>query len=262
MTDSAPCPASEPQIMAAPNGARKTKADHPALPMTIAETLACARACHAAGATALHLHVRDASGRHSIDAGLYREALAELERAVPGMAVQVTTESGGIFDVAAQYALLRDLRPGWASLSLREAARDRALAQRLYALCRDQGTRLQHIVFDADDAALLADWQARGILGLQESVILVLGRYRPDMQSDPGDLGRLLDSLPPVGRWMLCAFGRLEHACLMRAAALGGDVRVGFENSHQRQDGTPWPEMSASVRALAASLAAGAANRG
>lgn len=249
-------------IMAAPNGARKTKADHPALAISIAETVKTARACHAAGATALHMHVRDAQGGHSIDAGLYREALAEMAHALPQMAVQVTTESGGIFDVPAQHDLLCDLRPDWASLSLREAARDAGLARRIYDMCRDQGTRLQHIIFDSADAALLADWQNKGVLRDTESVILVLGRYTAGMQSNPDDLGPMLKSLPPVGDWMLCAFGPQEHACLLRAAALGGDVRVGFENSHQMADGSPWPDMATSVRALTSSLAAPSADQG
>ncbi|MEK9583128.1 MAG: 3-keto-5-aminohexanoate cleavage protein, partial [Candidatus Puniceispirillum sp.] len=40
-------------IMAAPNGARKVKTDHPAVPVTIAETIATAKECHAAGASIL-----------------------------------------------------------------------------------------------------------------------------------------------------------------------------------------------------------------
>jgi uncharacterized protein (DUF849 family) len=46
-------------IMVAPNGARRTKQDHPALPMNAAETARCAAACHAAGAAMIHVHVRD-----------------------------------------------------------------------------------------------------------------------------------------------------------------------------------------------------------
>jgi uncharacterized protein (DUF849 family) len=39
-----------PKIMVAPNGARRTKADHPAVPMTIAEIVETARQCYAEGA--------------------------------------------------------------------------------------------------------------------------------------------------------------------------------------------------------------------
>ena len=87
---------STPYIMVAPSGARKTTADHPAIPITIAQSVAVAQNCHAVGADAIHLHVRKADGSHSIDVGQYREAIAELGRAVPTMDVQVSTESGGI----------------------------------------------------------------------------------------------------------------------------------------------------------------------
>ena len=84
-------------IMAAPNGARKVKTDHPALPVTIAETIAEATACHAAGASILHAHVRDDDGKHVLDAGLYRQLMDGLRATVPDMLIQITTEAVGIY---------------------------------------------------------------------------------------------------------------------------------------------------------------------
>ena len=45
-------------------------------------------------AGAIHYHVRDADGGHILDAGLYHEAIAELQRA-PEMHLQMTTETIG-----------------------------------------------------------------------------------------------------------------------------------------------------------------------
>ncbi|MDF1716639.1 MAG: 3-keto-5-aminohexanoate cleavage protein [Antarcticimicrobium sp.] len=243
-----------PLIMVAPNGARRGKADHPALPVTIPEIVETARACHAAGADALHLHVRDDAGCHSLDPGRYTEALAELSRAVPGMRVQITTESAGIFDAEDQFACLTRLKPRWASISLREIARDAALAPRVYASCADNGTEVQHILYDAEDAALLARWQAQGIVRPgQDSTILVLGRYATGQVATPGDLAPLLAAKPP-GCWMLCAFGPAEHACLLEAARHGGDLRVGFENNLHRADCTLLRDNAESVARLVAQL--------
>ena len=69
-----------PEIMVAPNGARRTTADHPALPVTIPQTVATARACFEAGAGGIHAHVRDAEQAHVLDAGLYSDLVAELAR--------------------------------------------------------------------------------------------------------------------------------------------------------------------------------------
>lgn len=241
-------------IMVSPTGARLTRADHPALPMTIPDIVETTRACAANGADALHLHVRDREGRHSLDTGLYKEALAALDAELPGFPVQITTEAAGRYTPEAQCALLENLAPRWASISLREILPEPALARRVYDLCRHNGTEIQHIVFDTDDIETLRMWQAKGVLSDQESVILVLGRYGDRHPARPSDLDPLLDRLPPVKRWMVCAFGPAEHACLRYAFGLGGDVRVGFENSTTDEDGTPWPDVQSSVRSLCTEL--------
>ena len=83
----------EPLVVAvAPNGARKSQQDHPALPITPEEIAREAAACAEAGAAMLHLHVRDAQGRHSLDVEAYRTAIAAVRRAVgQRMILQVTT---------------------------------------------------------------------------------------------------------------------------------------------------------------------------
>ena len=241
----------KPFIMVAPNGARRTQADHGALPVTLPEILANARACHDAGAQGLHLHVRDASGAHSLDAGRYREALDELARAVPDMRLQITTEAAGVYSVNQQLACLRQLRPGWASVAVRETARDPDLAPRVYAACADMGCEVQHILYDTDDIALLQDWQSRGIVHPEQtSVLFVLGRYSAGQISDPSDLSPFLTALPDAPQWMLCAFGPREHACLVHAARLGGNLRVGFENSLVDATGSPHADNAASVASL------------
>ena len=107
-------------IMVAPNGARRTKADHSALPMTIAETVVAAKACLEAGAGALHAHVRDLTGAHVLDAGLYRELLSEMRVAVPQMQVQITTEAVGKYTPEEQRELVYKVKPDAVSIAIRE----------------------------------------------------------------------------------------------------------------------------------------------
>jgi len=241
--------------MVAPTGARRGKADHPAVPLCLPEIVAEATACHRAGADALHLHVRDEEGRHSLDPGRYAEALAELRHALPALPVQITTEAAGLFDVAAQADCVRALRPDWISLSVREMARDLPEAKRLYAEAHDMGCRIQHILFDDADLDLLIAWRADGtILAGPLEVIHVLGRYADGLPSHPSQVAGRLAPLQGQARQMLCAFGSQEHACLIEAARHGADLRVGFENSLTAPDGTPWADNAASVAALAAQL--------
>lgn len=98
--------------MVAPNGARRTKLDHPALPLTSREIADEARACAAAGATAIHLHVRDEHGGHTLDVDRYNDAIAAV-RQVTGsdLVIQISTESVGRFSVREQMDCVRALRP-------------------------------------------------------------------------------------------------------------------------------------------------------
>ncbi len=241
-----------PYILVAPNGARRGPSDHPRLPVSMEQIVETARACFESGANGLHLHIRDPEGQHSLDSGQYLETLAELRQAVPGLELQITTEAVGVYDVPAQFACLEQVRPEWASISVREIARASELADKVYGLCSDQGTRVQHILYDAEDAALLAQWQKAGIVrGGQTESLFVLGRYTSGQQSSPQDLDVFPTGASP---WMVCAFGTQEHACLTYAAQQGGDVRVGFENSLTDESGTLWKDNTASVSALVAML--------
>lgn len=249
----APCVGSQmPYVLVALNGARKTQADHPRLPVTTGQIVDAASACHIAGAQGVHLHIRDHAGRHTLESGQYRETIAALKRQVPEMQVQITTEAGGVFGVSDQFACLRDVRPEWASISVREVARADDMADRIYGLCADQGTRVQHILYDAADAAVLSAWRAAGIVRAEQSeCLLVLGRYADRLQSVPDDLNRFPEQ---SGRWMVCAFGAQEHGCLLTAARRGADIRVGFENSTTDSDGVAWSDNAASVAALVSVL--------
>ena len=82
-----------PKLMVAPNGARPMKKDHPAVPITISETVKTAKACYEAGAEGIHFHMRDEEGCHILDSDLCKKALAELQKEVPNMHLQVTTEA-------------------------------------------------------------------------------------------------------------------------------------------------------------------------
>lgn len=234
-----------PPVMVAPNGARLTRADHPAIPVTIAQTVAVAADCFAAGAGAIHAHVRDADGAHVLDTGLYAELLAELARVVPDMAVQVTTESQGHYAPAEMRAVMDGLQPDGVSVAVREMLADgeSAAVRDFYGQMTDRGIAVQHILFDTNDAARLCRLIRAGFLppGLPQ-VLFVLGRYAAPEGVPPQTIGAFLDTLMRGGveraDWAVCAFGARETDALAEAFRLGGKARVGFENSLLRADGS------------------------
>ncbi len=238
--------------MVAPNGARKTKADHPALPITPAELAATASACLEAGAAAIHLHVRDRDGGHTLDVDAYRAALSAVRDAVGDrMVCQVTTESVGLYGPDEQMAMVRELRPEAVSLAVRELVPDEgreAEAARFFAWMASEYVRPQYILYDADDVARFNALRQRGVIpGGPAFLLFVLGRYTRDQQSEPRDLLPFLKAADPQDRWALCAFGRREGVCALTAAALGGHSRVGFENNLTLSTGETAPDNAASV---------------
>lgn len=180
-------------IAVAPNGARKTHADHPALPLTPDELAACARQCVDAGAAMLHLHVRRADGTHSLEPDDYRPAIAAVQRAVgDALVIQITTEAVGIYTPEQQMASVRALQPEAISAALRELAPDAAhdaQAARFFGELAAARTAIQYILYSADDVMRYRDLRTRGVLpDTPHWVLFVLGRYSTGQRSDPSDL--------------------------------------------------------------------------
>jgi len=251
-------------IAVAPNGARKVKSDHPAIPLTPAELAREAAACVDAGASMIHLHVRNANGGHTLDADLYKAALnavaAEVGRRI---IVQITTEAVGIYQPPEQMACVRAVKPEAVSLAVREFCPDAASeaeAAEFFAWVVSSGISPQYILYSDDDVRRFADLRRRGVVpGENPFVLYVLGRYTKGQVSDPSDLlpflsaaGAEFDITPP---WAMCAFGAREAACALTATALGGNVRVGFENNMLLADGS----VAAGNSALVDQAVAGAA---
>ncbi len=233
----------EPAILSvAPNGARRTKADHPNLPMTIAEVAEAAKAAMDAGAAMIHFHTRDKEGKHLLDAEASREAMAAIRKLCGDeLILQATTEQAGRYARDAQVAFARALKPEAITVAPREfmpdAASEKETAALLDWLHRER-TMIQYILYDTNDLTRFLDLRKRGLIpGERPSVLYVLGRYSSDGQSKPTDLLPFLgDGLGFV--WAVCAFGLREGACALAAMTLGGHARMGFENNFHLHDGS------------------------
>ena len=253
-------------ITVAPNGARKTKQDHPALPITPDELAETAVDCVAAGAAMIHLHVREEDGSHSLSPARYRPAIEAIRsRLGDNILIQVTTEAAGRYQPAAQMAAIRDVKPEAVSIALREIMPEGGDAEAGRAFLADlhaAGTLVQYILYSADDLRRFDGLrQAGAIPQVRPSLLYVLGRYSADMTSAPSDLLPFLAAASECSAadgerlhtpiWALCAFGPLEAACGLTAAGLGGHVRVGFENNMRLADGRIAPDNAALVRQVA-----------
>ena len=147
-----------PKLMIAPNGARPMKKDHPAVPITISETVETAKACFDSGADGIHFHMRDENGKHILDSGLCKEALDELQKKVPKMHLQVTTEAVGRYSPDVMRKLAFDVLPPGISIGIREMIPSRTPSSEdinLYKHLTQAGTKIQHICYEPKDLSLI-----------------------------------------------------------------------------------------------------------
>ena len=181
-----------PELMVAPNGARKTKKDHPNLPITISEIVEEACICFSHGANAIHAHVRDKNGSHSLDTGLYNELIKELKVKVPDLAVQITTEAVGKYSPNEQFEVVKKLSPESASVAFTEMLpdiKDYKLAKKFYEFSIDNNIQVQHILYSFEDLRhFIQAIKLKIIPSLNLQVLYVLGRYDKDFQSRTEDL--------------------------------------------------------------------------
>jgi uncharacterized protein (DUF849 family) len=246
-------------VMVAPNGARRTKADHLNLPLTPAEIAREAELCCAAGASVLHVHVRDQDDSHSLDPDLYRAAIAAVRQKLGDrMVIQITTEAVGRYGPAEQMATVRAVHPEAVSLGLMELIPDdQAIDAAAAFLAWLQGERIapQYILYSPSEVARLHDLRRSGVIPQRRPFALfVLGRYGDQTEAQPRDVLPFLAAHDADCPWAVCAFGPREGACVLTAAGLGGHVRVGFENNLRLADG----RLATSNAELVAQVTAGA----
>lgn len=230
-------------IAVAPNGGRRTKADHPALPQTAQELGQEAAACLQAGAAMFHMHVRDRDGAHFLDADAYRDAIHAVRQEVGDrLVIQITTEAVGRYQPKEQVEVVKAVKPEAASLALKELVSDQSHEAEfgaLLAFMKTENIVPQIILYHPDEARQLKELMARDIVPFDDiPVLYVLGRYTAGQRSAPADLLPFIaPDMPRFSNFMVCAFGAREAACVTAAALLGGHARVGFENNLHRSDG-------------------------
>lgn len=241
-------------IAVAPNGARKLKPDHPAVPLSADELGLCAAQCQEAGAAMIHLHVREpGSGRHSLDADLYRAAIKAVRReAGDDLIIQATSEAAGVYDRHQQMAAMRALLPEACSLAVREILPDAEAEKEGSAFLTElykAGVMMQYILYADTDVQRFHELKARGVIpGDRHFVLFVLGRYTAGQKSEPVDLLPFLhDWSNTDGDFAVCAFGPKESACALTALGLNGHARLGFENNTLLSDGSTAPDNAALI---------------
>ena len=244
-----------PRLMVAPNGARPMKKDHAAVPITMNEIVNTGKACFEAGAEAIHFHTRNNKGEHVLDSGLCKEILSELQKKVPKMHLQITTEAIGKYSPDEMRKLAYEVMPPGISIGVREMIPSRKPGSediKIYQKLIEAGTKIQHICYEPEDIDLLSNLLAQSKISKNGVwCMFVIGHYTGKI-SDPKKISLFTQKLKVNefnADWAVCAFAKEEILCLKTAIKLGGKIRVGFENSFLMPDGSVAPNNETKVKA-------------
>lgn len=248
-------------INVALTGAVPTKADTPALPVTPEEIAADAIDCAKAGASIVHVHVRDEEGRSVHRADLYEQAIAPIRDEMPELIVCVTTSSRVDADPAARMVGLEldpPLRPDMASLTLGSFNFPKVVSnnppQTIEALLRkmkDNGVKPELEVFEPGMVNTAHVLREKGLIDSPPYFNILLG----SLGSSPafvGDLARIVDRLPSGSIWAGAGIGIYQLPMNVASVVMGGNVRTGLEDSPRSGDDEPASNIRAVERCVAA----------
>jgi 3-keto-5-aminohexanoate cleavage enzyme len=224
-------------ITVAPTGAETAKDDCPRLPTTPEEIAETARACQAAGAAMIHLHVRDADHRPTLDLGLLREWVAAV-RDSSDLVVQLST-GGSVHDPLDQRLKVLDAEPDSCSLTMGTTnfgddvfSNPWPFVCELYQLAQDRGVAPEFELFDLGQVHALT--RLLDLFGLpaggQVHVDLVMG-VPGGMNGTTDALVAAVRDLPPqTTSWSATGIGRSTLAVMLASLSKGGHLRVGMED--------------------------------
>ena len=222
-------------ITAALTGAEVTRAQTPYIPLTPAETAEEAYRCWQAGASVVHIHVRDKEGNPSQDPEIFRETMG-LIREKCDIIVQLSTGGAVTATVEERIAPIA-LKPEMATLTTGTCnfgdgvfMNSPEYVERIAKALQEHGVKPEVEVFETGMIQNALSLVKKGLLREPVHFDLVLG-VPGAMPGTAKNLMHLVESLPQGATWTAAGIGRAELPLAVMAIVLGGHVRVGFEDN-------------------------------
>ena len=228
-------------IKAALNGGRP-RSENPAIPITAQELAASANEAVAAGAGAIHFHVRGTDERESLDADAVALAVNSVKSAVPNIPVGISTGAWILNNTKLRYEKISAWKtfPDFASINFKEDG-SIALAQLLTA----RGVPIEGGVADVEGTKifLASGYADRCIRLLIEPLEQTINAALQTLNAIVELLEGANNKIPRV----LHGLNDLAWPLIDEAARRGYDTRVGFEDILTLPDGKPAPSNAALV---------------
>jgi 3-keto-5-aminohexanoate cleavage enzyme len=225
-------------ICVAITGSLPTKADNPAVPITISEQIESTHEAFEAGASIAHCHVRDDDGKPTSDPERFARLKEGLEKHCRGMIVQLST--GGRSGAGLARGGMLALAPDMASLSVgsnnfptRVYENPPDLVDWLAAEMLKFRVKPEIEAFDLSHIVQATRMQADGRLKGPLYVQFVMG-VKNAMPADKPIFDfyiQTLKRLAPDALWCAAGIGSAEIVINEWAIAAGGHTRAGLEDN-------------------------------
>lgn len=226
-------------IAVAITGSVPRKRDNPAVPTSPAEQVESTHAAFEAGASLVHIHVRNPDESPSSDPALFAQVQEGVRRHCPGMIVQFSTGGRGRDPSARGNAL--DLRPDMASLSTGSVnfpsivyENPASLVAELARKMQRHGVRPEIEVFDLSHIHAARRLVDEGLMDARPHVQFVMG-VRNAMPAEEHLLDILLAEtrrVLPRATWTAAGIGVNQARVIDWVLARNGDgLRTGLEDN-------------------------------
>ena len=228
-------------ITVAPTGAEVDKAEVPALPVTLDELVDTAKRCQRAGASIIHVHLRDDDARPTLDPVRLREAVAAL-RDSTDLIVQLSS-GGSVHDPEAARLAVLDAEPDMASCTMGTVNfGDDVFMNRwefiveLHERMQDKAVVPEYELFDLGHLAALERLLAKHGLPFGghvhvDFVLGVPGGAAGDASTVTAFAEGVRRCLPEGTTFSATGIGRTTLPVMFASLAHGGHLRVGMEDT-------------------------------
>ena len=226
-------------ITAAVTGSRPTKEMNPAVPYSPEEIAQAAVACHRAGASIVHIHVRDPdTGQPESKIELFQDTVERIRKECD-LIINLTTSGLNIHDPNPTETRLQPLalHPELCSLDIGslnfpdkvfinppdwgETAAKRML---------EAGVKPEIEIFDVGHLSQAKDLISKGLIQEPPFFQFCMGA-KWGIEATPENLIFLKDQLPAEAKWSVLGVGKNQLPMVAMGLLLGGHIRVGFEDN-------------------------------
>lgn len=230
-------------ITAAICGAEVTKENNPAVPYTVEEIGREAEAAYKAGASIIHLHVREDDGTPTQDKERFRVCMEEIKRRCPDVIIQPST-GGAVGMTDLERLQPTELGPEMATLDCGTCnfggdevfVNTENTIKNFGKLMIERNVKPEIEVFDKGMIDYAIRFEKQGFIKKPMHFDFVLG---VQMAATARDLVFMAESIPPGSTWTVAGVGRSEFQMAALAIVMGGHVRVGLEDNVYIEKGVP-----------------------